>query len=182
LPNNQDPTDQAEALRDYLTLRQRLDREISNFLKPGTVKLKCAPGCDSCCVPFSLCEIEAAVVLDALNRGLAEETFARATLEEGLVNEKTCALLDEGRCLIYPQRPIICRTQGLPLAYIDHERESIEFSICPKNDEAGREWRMEELFLMDPFNASLQELNRQFAPSLAGRRSKIRDLVRRALA
>ncbi len=49
-----------------------------------------------------------------------------------------CAFLDgEGGCRIYPQRPYVCRTQGLPLRWLEPDGEGGGFEyrdICPLNE------------------------------------------------
>ena len=50
--------------------------------------------------------------------------------------EGACAFLDaEGACRIYAQRPYVCRTQGLPLRWVE-EQHGIDVElrdICPLN-------------------------------------------------
>lgn len=45
-----------------------------------------------------------------------------------------CAFLDaDGACRIYAERPYVCRTQGLPLRWIE---DAVEYrDICPLNDD-----------------------------------------------
>ena len=52
--------------------------------------------------------------------------------------EGACAFLDgEGACRIYEHRPYVCRTQGLPLRWLEElDGETVELrDICPLNDE-----------------------------------------------
>ena len=63
-------------------------------------------------------------------------------LDEGTPHaEGACAFLDEtGACRIYLHRPYVCRTQGLPLRWIDEAPDGglIELrDICPLNDEGA---------------------------------------------
>ena len=44
-------------------------------------------------------------------------------------SEKSCVFLVNNECAIYPVRPIICRTHGLPIMYPD--RQNID--ACPLN-------------------------------------------------
>ena len=52
--------------------------------------------------------------------------------------EGACAFLDhEGTCRIYPHRPYVCRTQGLPLRWLDEDETGNVFElrdICPENE------------------------------------------------
>lgn len=44
-------------------------------------------------------------------------------------SEKPCVFLVNDECAIYPVRPIICRTHGLPIKYPDRQ----EIDACPLN-------------------------------------------------
>ena len=51
--------------------------------------------------------------------------------------EGACAFLDvDGGCRIYADRPYVCRTQGLPLRWLeDQEEHAVELrDICPLNE------------------------------------------------
>jgi len=63
----------------------------------------------------------------------------RKLLEREAPNTRDgCAFLDEeGGCRIYTHRPYVCRTQGLPLRWIEESADGrvVEFrDICPLND------------------------------------------------
>ena len=70
-----------------------------------------------------------------------------------------CVFLEEGLCRIYPFRPIICRSQGLPLAYAEEEQENIEVSACLLNFPEGTEFTADELLFLDEVNWRLAALN-----------------------
>jgi uncharacterized protein len=102
-------------------------------------RLHCARGCSGCCVDdLSVFAIEADEI-KAHHRGLLRTGVPHAL--------GGCAFLDsEGSCRIYAQRPYVCRTQGLPLRWLEEtpERSMHEESlqvlprehrdICPLND------------------------------------------------
>jgi hypothetical protein len=53
-----------------------------------------------------------------------------------------CAFLDaEGGCRIYGARPYVCRTQGLPLRWLEEDEATDEIlesrDICPQNVDGG---------------------------------------------
>ncbi len=91
-----------------------------------------------------------------------------------------CPLLLDGRCTVYSVRPLICRTHGAPLAYIDYTAEALEISACPLNFHADYPFGKEQLLYMDELNAELQRLNRQFSSRLACSQPRIslREVVR----
>lgn len=94
---------------------------------------------------------------------LAPAIRARVRATAGQETEQCPFLLDD-LCAIYPHRPLICRSQGLAIAYIDHEREVIEVSACPINFPADEEYPFSEenLLFMDPFNDQLAAINHDF--------------------
>ena len=79
-------------------------------------------------------------------------------------NPEQCPFLQEDLCAIYHHRPLICRTQGLAIAYINHEQEAIEVSACPINFPEDEEFPFTEqdLLFMDQFNDQLAAINHDF--------------------
>lgn len=84
--------------------------------------LACRAGCSACChAQLSVCDVEA----DLLREGLAAldaeargRLLARADTPRG--PKDPCVMLEQdGRCAVYAYRPLVCRTQGLPLRYPD---------------------------------------------------------------
>jgi Fe-S-cluster containining protein len=93
-------------------------------------RLQCRKGCSSCCVDgISVFEVESENI----------RTRHAELLENGVPHaEGACAFLDEeGACRIYADRPYVCRTQGLPLRWLEDADEGyIEYrDICPLNDD-----------------------------------------------
>jgi hypothetical protein len=75
-------------------------------------RLQCKAGCSGCCVDnITVYEVEAAVI-QRHHAELLEETSPSAP--------GACAFLDgQGACRIYAHRPYVCRTQGLPLRWME---------------------------------------------------------------
>jgi Fe-S-cluster containining protein len=81
--------------------------------------------------------------------------------------DKACGYLDqEGGCQIYPFRPIICRTHGLPLVYWHEESDPPEYGVifCEENFEAAHTLRFgsENTLNMDEVNEKLARINLVF--------------------
>ncbi len=94
--------------------------------------LVCRRGCSACCVDgITVFEVEADRIRSA----------ASALLESGTPHPPgACAFLGaEGECRIYVARPYVCRTQGLPLRWIDEEAEAEFRDVCPLNEAVGVE-------------------------------------------
>jgi Fe-S-cluster containining protein len=92
-------------------------------------------------------------------------------LEEGLPGPPgACAFLDdEGSCRIYADRPLICRTQGLPLRvfFEDEEGDVAERrDICPLNLGGGPPLEAlaeESCWLVGPHELRLTKIDEDFA-------------------
>lgn len=145
-------------VQEYQDLLAALDTEISRIGEIHGATLSCGPGCASCCRAFSVLSIEAVCVQEAIASldKARQERLGRNLAED----DDRCPLLIDDLCGIYAARPVICRTQGLPLAYVDAERETIEVSACPLNFSDEYVFAQESLLFLDGFNARLSELNR----------------------
>ena len=62
-------------------------------------------------------------------RARIRDRVISASLEH---TEAVCPLLENDRCTIYTARPIICRSHGLPIQYID-ESGNNQQDVCPLN-------------------------------------------------
>ncbi|MDB4996191.1 MAG: hypothetical protein JWM74_3623, partial [Myxococcaceae bacterium] len=112
-------------------LHDAVDRETGRLHVLHAERLACRRGCSSCCVDdLTVFEVEA----EPIRRVYAELLATGVPHPEG-----ACAFLDdEGACRIYEERPYVCRTQGLPLRWLDEDDgQVVELrDICPLN-EAG---------------------------------------------
>lgn len=112
-------------------LHRRIDKATQPLEERHQGRLTCKLGCSTCCVDgLTVWEVEAEVI---------REHFSRFLIEEEPHPVGACAFLDNaGACRIYEHRPYVCRTQGLPLRWLDeYEGDWVEFrDICELN-EAG---------------------------------------------
>ncbi len=117
---------------DFLREVDAKAAQLTAYYRPHLV---CRAGCSSCCShDLSVFEVEAAVVLRALLE-LPGSLQQRITLQARQApdlklkgKEPGCPLLVDDRCAIYEARPVICRTQGLPLLYIaDDGNQEVDF-------------------------------------------------------
>lgn len=109
-----------------VTLRRRVDDHFAAAIErgPGGAML-CREGCDQCCrVRISVFGIEADRIALAL-RGLDPELRERARAQAAHASH--CALLVDGRCVVYEDRPLICRSHGVPAI------AEGETTCCPLN-------------------------------------------------
>lgn len=114
-----------------MALHDEVDARAAGLGALHGARLLCRLGCHACCVDgIRVFEIEAERIR-AAHPGV---------LREAPHPPGACAFLDaRGACRVYDARPYVCRTQGLPLRWIDEagpggpaERRD----ICPLN-EAG---------------------------------------------
>lgn len=119
-------------------------------------RLRCARGCHACCVD--------GLTVFALEADRIVEHHAELLEHGGPHPEGACAFLDEqGGCRIYEHRPYVCRTQGLPLRWIEEEnQELVELrDCCPLNlqDEGVplTELSAEQCFTLGPVEQRLRE-------------------------
>lgn len=135
-------------------------------------RLRCRRGCSGCCVDdLTVFEVEAAAIVRKHGALLREGRAARAG---------ACAFLDDaGGCRIYEERPYVCRTQGLPLRWLDEvDGEVHELrDICALNAEGEPLEALPDdaCWSLGPVEAKLAELQAKHDGG-AGRRVALREL------
>jgi Fe-S-cluster containining protein len=108
-------------------LHAEIDARAAELARHHAALLQCRRGCFGCCVDgITVFEVEA----DKIRSGAA------ALLATGTPHAAgQCAFLGaEGECRIYHLRPYVCRTQGLPLRWLDHDAEVEYRDICGLNE------------------------------------------------
>lgn len=151
---------------------QIIDRQTARLAARHRARLNCRAGCSACCVDdLTVFEIEA----DNIRRKYAHLLENASPHSHG-----KCAFLDEaGACRIYEARPYVCRTQGLPLRWLEEiEDEVYELrDICPLNEagEAVEELDADDCWSIGEREAELSEM--QFKKDNGEmRRIRLRDL------
>lgn len=137
-----------------------LDRETAGIAVRFGNQLKCKAGCADCCVDgITVWAVEAAHI---------ENCYSDLLQTAKPAPEGGCAFLDEQRhCRIYPARPYVCRTQGLPLRWLEENdsRHLQEFrDICPLNEEEIDLLQLDEkeCWTIGPFESDLAHLQKEF--------------------
>lgn len=104
--------------REYVAVRDKVDAFTGAVEERRRVDLACREGCSSCCrVQLEVSEVEAEAIREAV---AALDDAARERLAEradGVRDGDPCVMLEDGRCVIYDARPLVCRTQGHALSY-----------------------------------------------------------------
>lgn len=156
-------------------IHDQVDARAAVLSRAHAARLACKVGCSGCCVDDLGCfEVEADRIRAA----------HPALLEEGEPHPKgACAFLDaQGSCRIYADRPYVCRTQGLPLRWIeDVDGDAVEYrDICHLNDrpDAPLDALPEaELWTVGPVETALARLQHAVDGG-EGRRVRLRDLFK----
>lgn len=126
-------------------------------------QILCRQGCCDCCRNLTVWPVEFV--------SIAEEMKTAGAAKPEFDKEAPCGFLKGGLCQIYPFRPLICRTHGLPIAFENDPAEPPEMSVsfCPKNfkdwEENGISFGPENTLNIDLLN---QELGRIHAAFLEG--------------
>jgi Fe-S-cluster containining protein len=159
-----------------MRLHDEVDRDARRLALKHADRIQCARGCSGCCLDdLTVFEVEAAVIRDRHAELLAD----------GNPHPKgACAFLDaEGACRIYEERPYVCRTQGLPLRWIDEDatEDRVEMrDICELNELPDRPVERlpaTECWTLGPFESRLALL--QTRGGNPPRRVRLRDLFHR---
>lgn len=119
----------AEVLEGLLRLHAVVDELVAPLAARHAARSRCSLGCSRCCVDdLTVFEVEAARIVAG-----APDVLRQAPGPIG-----ACAFLDaEGACRVYEHRPYVCRSQGLPLRWLEQRRGRVveRRDICPLNGE-----------------------------------------------
>ena len=162
-----------DAQTQLRTLHDELDAACAALAARHRARLHCGRGCNACCVDgLSVFEVEAERIRrrhpDLLREGAPHPPGA-------------CAFLgDAGECRVYAERPYVCRTQGLPLRWIEEDErgEPVERrDICPLNSDGEpiESLPPHDCWELGPVEARLAELEAGRG-GRAARRVRLRDL------
>ena len=146
---------QHEPLAALIQLHQEIDSKTTLLVKHHGSKILCQKGCHNCC-------------RDDLTIFAIEALRIRTHCHDFLRTQSphppgACAFLDpEGACRIYEHRPYVCRTQGLPLRWVEEENgEWVEYrDICPLEEDqiAPENLTGEECWTLGDIEGKLAEL------------------------
>ena len=137
-------------------LHDEIETEARRLYLVHADRLACRRGCSACCADdLTIFDVEAEAIrrhhADLLANGTPHPVGA-------------CAFLDsDGACRVYAHRPYVCRTQGLPLRWIEEEDDGpVELrDICPLN-EAGaplEDVAAEDCWTLGPIEEKLARLD-----------------------
>ena len=103
---------------NYQKLIQKIDQLCNKIHSLYKDHINCNKGCSKCCISeLTLFPVEFDYIKDKIKHKKIKLNKIKGS----------CGLLDNGKCQIYEHRPLVCRTQGLPLLYGE------ELSLCDIN-------------------------------------------------
>jgi Fe-S-cluster containining protein len=123
-------------------------------------QMACRKGCDGCCLHFSLFWVEAVNLAAALEE-LPESRVAQIREQARTASpDGPCPLLENGACILYGVRPIICRTHGFPILTREGDKPAIDF--CPRNFRGVDSLPGDAVIDLDRLNTLLAAINAHF--------------------
>ncbi|OQY33151.1 MAG: hypothetical protein B6241_08590 [Spirochaetaceae bacterium 4572_59] len=165
-------------LKDYRAFLSDVSEEAARLTEIYREYMVCKKGCSQCCTDLTLLPLE----WFALDKVVQDEGLH----PQPYVSEERCTMLDNDACMVYPYRPLICRTHGLPLLYLtqDYNDAGIRIKVdepewqiswCDLNFTDVSEETMEDIFdpedvlNMEEWNLILGKLNREFLKTPEGK-------------
>lgn len=158
----------SEAVDEYRALRARIDAAAGGLAEIHCKHITCHAGCAECCTDLSVSAVEyTGILADLRAAGVRDLPFDP---------DAPCAFLKDSLCMLYRVRPMICRTHGLPVAFVDDEAEEpggVNVSFCPKNftaaDPEDLDFGPENTLDLDGLNVTLAQINERFIRESAAR-------------
>jgi Fe-S-cluster containining protein len=161
-PMNAPMANSPGSLNNYLDLAAKVDAMCRRIVSQYVDLLACRKGCDDCCRHISIFPVEAHALAMAL-RDLPPEEGERIRKLARKASPHACPLLENGLCLLYLARPIICRTHGFPLFIDREEGKGIDF--CPKNFEGIKSFPADFVIDLKILNTTLAAIDAVFTAS-----------------
>ena len=159
------------------SLHRAVDTAVEPLLEQHAPRLACKKGCSQCCADdLTVFEVEAESL---------RQHFQELLRHEHPHPVGACAFLDNrGACRVYSHRPYVCRTQGLPLRWldVDDEDEAVEYrDICELNDGEPRIEHLEpsSCWTLGAVEEKLSSLQNEVTPGEM-RRVTLRSLFERS--
>ncbi|MBF0259649.1 MAG: YkgJ family cysteine cluster protein [Desulfamplus sp.] len=187
-------------LRNYKLLIERVDDWLIKIEREFTPHMQCRPGCSGCCRNLTVYPVEAFSMSTYLKIDTASYMDDVSGMDDvgsrddNKIGEEHCVFLNQDLCMIYPVRPLICRTHGYPIAvrsdmeivskatqrlYCDADTsKDIRIDHCPKNFQ-DITLNREHLLDLEHLNTMLFSINSLFVKEFYAGRSE--NLVKTSL-
>lgn len=117
-----------------VTLQENASGFFDKIHEKHKTQMECKKGCSKCCqTDISVFDIEAERIREWFSQLESAEVERLKDLWKTPHQEGYCVFLYQDQCTVYEARPLICRTQGLPL-YVASENV---LDYCPLNFKEG---------------------------------------------
>jgi len=172
-----------EPLRNLWVLRDKVDDFSGQMYSRYPTRFACRAGCDGCCQTE---RVVSDMEFDALALAVAAlDAETRARLAAAATPDGPCPLLLDGRCSVYAQRPVVCRSHGMPIL-MEGRRDVCPLNFTPDDDGAGDldldALPAERLLSVDTLTAILVTVNALYCQETGGdadRRRPVSELLER---
>lgn len=154
----------SDFIESYHELTKEIDTISLRLSKMHAEQILCKPGCSSCCESISVFEVE----FDAIQTYLKNNQTTLPSKSFIQKFTKSCRYLVKNKCAIYEVRPIICRTQGLPILYRSFDNDNYELSVCKLNFKKVNPvfFNGDNALMLSPFNTQLLMLNQAYLKAI----------------
>jgi uncharacterized protein len=148
----------SKSFSSYSRLRKTIDKISDALSTRHSPHMQCRKGCDLCCMDYSILPVEFHYIQKQLKKSENHKSFSSKE-KDGT----GCIFLKENSCTIYNNRPVICRSHGLPLLFTNDDYEW-ELSTCELNFRQFdyTKFTPDNTFPQDKFNSKLFMLNKEF--------------------
>ncbi len=168
-----------QTIESYKTFIGRLDQKRHILNEQHKDQIACINGCSACCQVNRTVNYLEAFWLQYNYQHLSQAK--KNTVVKHLSHTDTCPLLIQNSCVLYPYRPVICRTHGLPLLY--HTENQTGITFCELNfKNRFVPFTDDNILNMDSVNLHLLQLDQKWSRNVLktdweGSRIAIRDLI-----
>ncbi len=159
--------------RNLEALRDRVYNHAQRVLLSHAAHFACRLGCTDCCqTERTVSDVE----FEALARAVAALPAETRDRLRARTETTPCPLLLDGGCAVYDERPLICRSHGLPLVMEG------QHDVCPLNftDLSILTLPDHDLLSVDTLTAVLVAVNALYCQEEGGdahRRRPVRELL-----
>ncbi len=143
------------------------NQHFETIQKAHASDFSCKQGCHACCESgLTVLKVEANNIASFIRENTDVQTELENIATENPHGGTRCSMLNaDGKCVIYPVRPFICRSHGAPIAIAQEEYYQID--VCPLNfvNNPIEELGPEDFFILDDWNSQLLDIADTLAPS-----------------
>lgn len=143
-----------DSIQQYRQLREEVDRVSARLEEIHGSQIICRRGCCDCCRNLTVWPVEFFAIVEEMKT----DGHCRPEFDPGA----PCGFLKEGLCGIYPVRPLICRTHGLPVAFQNEHagRPEMSVSFCEKN---FTDWARDGILFGPENTLNIDHLNQELS-------------------